>query len=314
MTRIGNTSLDVFPLCLGGNVFGWTADESAVVRRARRLRRRRRQLHRHGRRLLGVGAGPRGRRVGDDPRPLDGRARATATGWSIATKVGHVPGASRASRAKTIRAAAEASLAPAADRPHRPLLRPHRRPRRRRSRRRWARSTRSCARARSATSRPPTTPSRASPRRWRSRTRRASPGTSRSSRTTTWSHRAEYEGGAAPPSASARGSRASPTTRSPAASSPASTGPARTVESARASRAAAYLDDRGLRILAALDEIAAARRTPVAAVALAWLLTRPAVVAPIASARTPEQLAELLPLASVRLDADEQQRLDEASA
>ena len=80
--------------------------------------------------------------------------------------------------------------------------------------------------------------------------------------------------------------------------------PGSKVESQRASSAAKYLDDRGLRILAALDAIAAARGTTVAAVALAWLLTRPGVVAPIASARTPEQLAELLPLASMRLDRE----------
>ena len=29
MKRIGHTDLEVFPLCLGGNVFGWTADEEA---------------------------------------------------------------------------------------------------------------------------------------------------------------------------------------------------------------------------------------------------------------------------------------------
>lgn len=86
------------------------------------------------------------------------------------------------------------------------------------------------------------------------------------------------------------------------------------VESARASGAAKYLDDKGLLILAALDTIARERKTTVAAVSLAWLLTRPAVVAPIASARTPEQLADLLPAVSVHLTRDEQQRLNDASA
>lgn len=75
-----------------------------------------------------------------------------------------------------------------------------------------------------------------------------------------------------------------------------------------------YLDDKGLRILAALDAIAAQRRTTVAAVALAWFRARPAVVAPIASARTPEQLVELLPLASLRLTDDEVAKLNAASA
>ena len=57
---------------------------------------------------------------------------------------------------------------------------------------------------------------------------------------------------------------------------------------------------------------AGARRRP-AAVALAWLRTRPAVVAPIASARTPEQLAELLPSASLELEREELALLEESS-
>jgi aryl-alcohol dehydrogenase-like predicted oxidoreductase len=86
------------------------------------------------------------------------------------------------------------------------------------------------------------------------------------------------------------------------------------VESARAGGAAKYLDDKGLRVLAALDALAAEHGTTVAAVALAWLLTRPAVTAPIASARTPEQLSELLPAVGLRLADDELRSLDEASA
>jgi aryl-alcohol dehydrogenase (NADP+) len=90
--------------------------------------------------------------------------------------------------------------------------------------------------------------------------------------------------------------------------------PGAKVESARAAGAGKYLDEKGLRVLTALDAIAAERRTTVAAVSLAWLRTRPAVVAPIASARTPEQLAELLPIASLRLTDDEVAELDTASA
>jgi aryl-alcohol dehydrogenase-like predicted oxidoreductase len=87
-----------------------------------------------------------------------------------------------------------------------------------------------------------------------------------------------------------------------------------TVESARAARAGAYLDERGIAVLEALDEIAAAHGTTVAAVALAWLREQPAVVAPIASARTPDQLADLLPMAELRLTPDEVSRLSRASA
>jgi aryl-alcohol dehydrogenase-like predicted oxidoreductase len=83
--------------------------------------------------------------------------------------------------------------------------------------------------------------------------------------------------------------------------------------SPRAGSARSYLNERGLRVLAALDEVAAGHGTSVAAVALAWLAAQPAVAAPIASARTPEQLAELLPMADLELDHSELARLTEAS-
>jgi len=73
------------------------------------------------------------------------------------------------------------------------------------------------------------------------------------------------------------------------------------VESQRAEGAGAYLARGGAAVLVALDEIAAARGTTVPAVALAWLLARPMVVAPIASARTTEQLQEILPAATLEL-------------
>src|SRR5438874_13693722 len=86
------------------------------------------------------------------------------------------------------------------------------------------------------------------------------------------------------------------------------------VESVRAEGARAYLDDRGVAVLAALDEIAAAHGTSPAAVALAWLAAQPTVAAPIASARTTEQLAQLLPMVELRLTRDELERLSAASA
>jgi aryl-alcohol dehydrogenase-like predicted oxidoreductase len=75
--------------------------------------------------------------------------------------------------------------------------------------------------------------------------------------------------------------------------------------------ASAYLDVRGIAVLSALDKIAASHDVSVAAVALAWLLAKPTVVAPIA-ARTPEQLAELLPMAELQLLPDELTQLDTA--
>ncbi len=83
--------------------------------------------------------------------------------------------------------------------------------------------------------------------------------------------------------------------------------------SPRAGTARGYLGERGLAVLAALDEIAADRATTVAAVALAWLAAQPTVTAPIASARTPEQLADLLPMAGLALSDAELQRLSAAS-
>jgi aryl-alcohol dehydrogenase (NADP+) len=87
-----------------------------------------------------------------------------------------------------------------------------------------------------------------------------------------------------------------------------------TVESARAQGAGALLDDRGEAILEALDEVASAHGTTDAAVALAWLLAQPTVGAPVASARTPDQLAELLPVAELELTGDELERLDAAGS
>jgi aryl-alcohol dehydrogenase-like predicted oxidoreductase len=75
--------------------------------------------------------------------------------------------------------------------------------------------------------------------------------------------------------------------------------------SPRESRATSYVTSEGLATLAALDEVAAAHGTSVAAVALAWLAAQPTVVAPIASARTSEQLRELVEMASLRLTDDE---------
>jgi aryl-alcohol dehydrogenase-like predicted oxidoreductase len=86
------------------------------------------------------------------------------------------------------------------------------------------------------------------------------------------------------------------------------------VDSARAEGAQAYLDDRGRAVLAVLDEIAAGHEVAVAAVALAWLAAQPTVAAPIASARTPEQLADLLPVLDLKLTDDEIRLLSHVSA
>lgn len=84
------------------------------------------------------------------------------------------------------------------------------------------------------------------------------------------------------------------------------------IESRRAEGARAYLDDRGLAVLEALDAVAAAHDTTQAAVTLAWLRTRPHVAAPIASARTVEQLGQILPGAELELADAEAERLTDA--
>ena len=84
--------------------------------------------------------------------------------------------------------------------------------------------------------------------------------------------------------------------------------------SPRAAAARVYLNDHGGSVLAVVEEIAESRRTTMAAVAIAWLLAQSTVVAPIASARSPEQLAELLPGAHLELSEHERSRLDTASA
>jgi aryl-alcohol dehydrogenase-like predicted oxidoreductase len=84
------------------------------------------------------------------------------------------------------------------------------------------------------------------------------------------------------------------------------------VQSPRAESARAYLEKGGAAVLEALDEVAAAHRTTVAAVALAWLLAQPQVVGPIASARTTEQLAEIVPAATLELSPAEVERLSAA--
>lgn len=86
------------------------------------------------------------------------------------------------------------------------------------------------------------------------------------------------------------------------------------VDSKRAEGAMAYLNDKGRKVLGALDQIASARKEAAATIALAWLAAQPTVVAPVASARTPEQLPPLLRVADVHLTKEEVAKLSAASA
>jgi aryl-alcohol dehydrogenase-like predicted oxidoreductase len=83
--------------------------------------------------------------------------------------------------------------------------------------------------------------------------------------------------------------------------------------SPRGRGAARYLNPRGLRILGALDDVGRRHSAQPAEVALAWLMQREGVTAPIASATSREQLASLVHAAQLRLSADDVTLLDAAS-
>jgi aryl-alcohol dehydrogenase-like predicted oxidoreductase len=85
------------------------------------------------------------------------------------------------------------------------------------------------------------------------------------------------------------------------------------VSSQRARMAGKYLDDRGIGLLEALDETAAGHGVSVSAVSLAWLVRQPTVGSALASARTPEQVEDLMTMVSVELTDEDLRRLDAAS-
>jgi aryl-alcohol dehydrogenase-like predicted oxidoreductase len=77
---------------------------------------------------------------------------------------------------------------------------------------------------------------------------------------------------------------------------------------------AKYLNERGLRILAALDDVGRRYGATPASVALAWQIARPSITAPIASATNVGQLRELIAATQLELDQAAIQQLDSASA
>jgi hypothetical protein len=91
-------------------------------------------------------------------------------------------------------------------------------------------------------------------------------------------------------------------------------GPADLTKSVRGDRVTKYMEGNGPAVLAALDEVAAETGASVSQVALAWTAAQPALTAPIASARSLEQLEELLGALTLTLTADQRGRLDAASA
>ncbi|MBS1968826.1 MAG: aldo/keto reductase [Bdellovibrionales bacterium] len=75
-----------------------------------------------------------------------------------------------------------------------------------------------------------------------------------------------------------------------------------------------FLNERGFKILKALDQVSEQHRATQAQVALAWLMARPGITAPIASATTPEQLHDIAGALKLNLDAASIQLLNDASA
>lgn len=91
--------------------------------------------------------------------------------------------------------------------------------------------------------------------------------------------------------------------------------PADAGKSPRGEKAVAtYLNDRGYKILAALDELAEKKHSTPAQISLAWLIARPSVTAPIASATSIAQLKDMMKAAAVELQPEELKKLNEASA
>ena len=81
----------------------------------------------------------------------------------------------------------------------------------------------------------------------------------------------------------------------------------------RGAEVAKYFTRTGVKVLAALDEVAAAHDAAVSSVALAWLLSKPNVVAPVVSAGSPEQVFDLVAAPQIRLTRHELTQLDRAS-
>jgi aryl-alcohol dehydrogenase (NADP+) len=309
MARLGRTDLDIFPLCLGGNVFGWTANEleSFAILDA---------YHAAGGNFIDTAdsysAWVPGH-AGGESEAIIGRwmkARGNRNQMIIATKVGRCPGRMGLG-AKNIRAGAEASLERLgvdhidlyyahADDPATPI----------------EESVRAFdALVREGKLRYVAASNFSGPRLAEALAFSAREGLARYVALQPHYNlmvRDEYEGALADLCAR-EGVACLPYF---ALAMGFLTGKYRkgvTVQSARAEGARKYLDARGQQVLAALDGIAAAHHTTVATVALAWLLAQPTVAAPIASARTVAQLEDLLPLATTTLTAAESQRLNDAS-
>jgi len=85
-------------------------------------------------------------------------------------------------------------------------------------------------------------------------------------------------------------------------------------KSVRGSQAVKYLDERGQRILEALDELSEKHNVSLAAIALAWLIAQPLVTAPIASATKADHVRAFSEAVNVNLSKDDLEQLNQASS
>ena len=224
MAKIGNTSLDVFPLCLGGNVFGWTIDEAQSFAVLDAYAAAGGNFVDTADMYSSWVPGNAGRRVGDDPRPVDGRPGQPRPDRSSRRRWESSQGLDRPLGEDDPRGGRELAP-PARDRPHRPLLRPRRRPGD--APRGDARSVRRARPRGEGPSRRGLQLHRAASLRGARRLEARRAGPLRGAPAALQPRPpGRVRGRARRLCASARGSPASPTTRSPAASSPASTVPA----------------------------------------------------------------------------------------
>ncbi len=75
-----------------------------------------------------------------------------------------------------------------------------------------------------------------------------------------------------------------------------------------------YMNERGFKILRALDEVAKTYDTNPSSIAIAWVISRPGITAPISSATSVEQLSELIKATEIKLDDEAIELLNKASA
>ena len=314
LRRLGRTDLNIAPLVLGGNVFGWTADKKASFAVLDRFAAA-------GMTAIDTADVYSAWAPGNHGGELEAiigewmKARGNRSRIIVVTKVGSPMGKGKEGLSAALHRRGGRSLAEAPrDRRDRPLSL---------ALARHGDADRGDARRLSAPDREGQDPlvRRLEPQCFAARGGARGGEGARGSRATrccsrnTISPTATNSRTASPPSASARRSASSPISASRRASCRASTAPRPTsTKSPRGGGVKAYLNPRGFRILDALEAVAARHKAKPAEIALAWVMARPGVTAPIASATSVEQVDSLVRATELTLSASDMAALNEASA